>query len=122
MNGIYCYIDNKDSSVVYVGKDSNIERSKRRKDHISKSNYNHQPFNRILQNNPKRYRYKVLKKGNFSDNLLNALEILYIQRYKTFRPKTNQGFNFSIGMFHDFYTCELLNNIIKEECLSISNP
>lgn len=96
-NGIYCYIDKKTNKVVYVGKDSYIDKNERHKQHYQKSRYNRQPINRILQNNPGRYQYKVLKESNFSENLLKALEIIYIQRYNTFRPKTNHGWNFSMG-------------------------
>lgn len=96
-NGIYCYIDKKTNKVVYVGKDSYIDAHKRHRDHLSPSRYNSQPFNRILQNNPDRYEYEVLKEGNFSENLLKALEIIYIRWYGTFRPKTNHGYNFTIG-------------------------
>ena len=39
MMGIYAYFDKKDNSVVYVGKDSNIDKGKRRRDHIQPSNY-----------------------------------------------------------------------------------
>ena len=31
--GIYCYIDKKDNKIVYVGKDSNIDKKRRHKDH-----------------------------------------------------------------------------------------
>ena len=91
MEGIYYYTDlMKNNEVVYVGKDSNIHKNKRHKDHLKPSNYNNQPFNRVLQNNPNRFKYHVLKKGEFSQNLLNALEILYIRRYS---PR----FNYTIG-------------------------
>lgn len=90
VDGIYCYIDNKTDKVVYVGKDSYIHCNMRHYRHVAPSSYDAQPINRILQNNRSRYRYKILKKGNFGNNLLNALEILYIRRY---RPK----FNFTIG-------------------------
>ena len=90
MNGIYCFIDLKDDSIVYIGKDSYIDKNKRFNDHYANWAYNHQKINKVLQSNLKRYKYKVLKQGNFKDNLLNALEILYIRRY---RPK----FNFTIG-------------------------
>jgi Mor family transcriptional regulator len=90
MNGIYCYIDNKTNKIVYVGKDSNIDNNRRHKDHLLKCNRNRQVINRILQNNPKRYTYNVLKQGKFKDNLLNALEIIYIRRH-------NPKFNYTIG-------------------------
>lgn len=90
MNGIYCFIDSTNNKIVYVGKDSWIHRKKRYYDHRQPKRYNDQPINRVLQNNPDRYEYKVLKKGHFKENLLNALEILYIRRYKPL-------FNFTIG-------------------------
>ena len=90
MKGIYCYIDKEDASIVYIGKDSYIDKHKRHSHHISPSTYNIQQINRVLQNNPDRYEYKVLKQGNFKNRLLEALEILYIRRYKPI-------FNFTIG-------------------------
>ena len=63
MEGIYCYTDLKDNKVVYVGKDSNIHKNKRHQDHFQPNQYNKQPINRILQNNPNRYSYKILKQG-----------------------------------------------------------
>lgn len=91
MNGVYAYIDKeKNNKIVYIGIDSYIDKNKRYNDHISSSKYDDQPFNRVLQNNPNRYKYKVLKKGNFSNNLLKALEVIYIKRYQ---PK----FNFTVG-------------------------
>ena len=91
MIGIYCYYDTlNDNEIVYVGKDSYIDENRRHKQHFRSCYYDEQQINRVLQNNPDRFKYKVLKKGNFSQNLLNALEIIYIQRYS---PK----FNYTIG-------------------------
>src|SRR5574344_253484 len=90
MLGIYCYIDKKDNKIVYIGKDSHIERNKRHKTHISPSHYDKQPFNRILQNNPNRYIYQVLVWNVKDQETLNALEIQYIRQLK---PK----FNFTDG-------------------------
>lgn len=90
MKGIYCYKDLKNNKIVYIGKDSHIEKDKRHKQHMARSHYNNQPFNRALQNNSSRYIYSRLKEGNFSEKLLNALEILYIRRY-------NPKFNFTKG-------------------------
>lgn len=90
-NGIYCYCDTKNNDkIVYVGKDSHIGKNKRFNAHMAPSNYNKQRFNRILQNNPDRYKYKVLREGNFEENLLNVLEIIYTRRYS---PK----FSYTIG-------------------------
>ena len=94
MIGIYCYQDTlNDNEIVYVGKDSNIDRNVRYKAHLKPSQYNHQQINRVIQNNPGRYKYTVLKKwkrDEYNPNLANALEILYIRRYKPL-------FNFTIG-------------------------
>lgn len=102
MNGIYCYIDKQnENKVVYVGKDSSIHIRRRHREHLSKNNKNNQPFNKVLQRNPQRYKYKVIKKGNFSESLLNALEIIYIKRYGTYDNRKGHGksygFNFTIG-------------------------
>ena len=88
--GIYCYIDKKDNQIVYVGKDSNIDKNKRRRHHLTSSKYNQQPINRILQNNPDRYTYQVLVWSVEDENALNALEIQYIRQLQ---PR----FNFTEG-------------------------
>ena len=95
MMGIYCFRDlENDGEIVYVGKDSNLKKNKRYYAHIAPSKYDAQPINRIVQNNPNRYKYEVLKKLEKNDeyppNLLSALEIIYIRRH---RPK----FNYTIG-------------------------
>lgn len=86
MLGIYCYIDKKDNKIVYIGKDSHIERNKRHKTHMNPSRYDKQPFNRILQNNPNRYTYQVLVWNVKDQETLNALEIQNIRQLK---PKFN---------------------------------
>ena len=89
--GIYCYIDKKNNQIVYVGKDSNIDKNKRHKNHLAPSNYNAQPINRILQNNPNRYIYRVLWEiDDCIDNHLNQMEIFCIKKY-------NPQFNFTEG-------------------------
>lgn len=90
MLGIYCYIDLKDGSIVYIGKDSHINRNFRHMQHKSPSKYDVQQINKVIQNNPERYEYKVLDDNVDSLDLLNALEINYIQQLK---PK----FNYTIG-------------------------
>ena len=90
MLGIYAYFDKKDNSVVYVGKDSSIEKNKRHREHMYKSNYNKQVINRILQNNPNRYTYQVLVWDVKDYDTLTALEIQNIRQLK---PK----FNFTDG-------------------------
>ena len=89
--GIYCYIDKKNDNIVYVGKDSHIDEGRRRRAHLAPSNYNAQPINRILQNNPFRYRYSVLWEiDDCTDNHLNQMEFFYIKKY-------NPQFNFTDG-------------------------
>lgn len=91
--GIYAYVDKKNNEIVYVGKDSNISKNTRHYSHLSPSHYNDQAFNKVLQNNPEKYEYKVLKSWNkdeYNANLANALEIIYIKRY-------NPKFNFTLG-------------------------
>ena len=89
--GIYCYIDKKDNQIVYVGKDSNIDKNKRHRDHLALSKYNEQPINRILQNNPDRYIYQVLWEiDDCADSHLNQMEIFYIKKY-------DPQFNFTEG-------------------------
>ena len=92
MKGIYGYLDKKDNSIVYVGKDSNLEINKRHYDHLSPSKYKAQPFNRILQNNPNRYVYKRLYvcPSHLDEVDLNGLEMQYIEAL-------NPKFNFTIG-------------------------
>ena len=89
--GIYCYKDSQNNDdIVYVGLDSNIGKNTRHKRHFQPSRYDDQVINRVLQNNPDKYTYHVLKEGDFEDNLLQALEIIYIRRY-------SPQFNFTIG-------------------------
>ena len=88
--GIYCYIDKKDNTIVYVGKDSNIDKNYRDYQHRVKSNYKTQQINRILQNNPNRYTYQILVWNVDSQERLNALEIQYIRQL-------NPKFNFTNG-------------------------
>lgn len=97
--GIYCYIDNKNNKVVYIGKDSNIDKQKRRRNHLAQSTYSQQPINRILQNNPDRYNYRILVQlsNDFSDDDLNDLEGLFIKELNTYHYNNPHGFNFTKG-------------------------
>lgn len=90
MQGIYYYLDKQTNNIVYIGKDSYIDKQKRFKAHSSKSHYSAQKINQILQNNPNRYDYKILEKGNMSQKLLNAFEMCFIFKY-------NPKFNFTVG-------------------------
>lgn len=90
MQGIYYYLDKQTNNIVYIGKDSYIDKQKRFKAHLSKHNYSAQKINQILQNNPNRYDYKILEKGNMSQKLLKAFEMCFIFKY-------NPKFNFTVG-------------------------
>ena len=91
MKGIYAYVDTMDNSVVYVGKDSHIGENRRHRQHYQESNYNMQPINRVLQNNPNRYEYKeIFVFDEISSKELNQLEM---QQIALFNPK----FNFTKG-------------------------
>lgn len=89
-SGIYCYIDKTNDEIIYIGKDSYIDKNKRHICHMLPSKYNEQHINKILQNNPDRYEYKILYAGDFDDTLLNTLEINSI-------AEENPKFNFTIG-------------------------
>lgn len=97
MQGIYQYIDKKTNEIVYIGKDSYIDERRRYNAHLAPSNYNTQPFNRVLQNNPDRYQYEVVYAGDFDNNLLNALEINSIAEFKLKNNGNRPKFNFTDG-------------------------
>ena len=117
MLGIYAYFDKKDNSVVYIGKDSNIDKNKRKTSHMISSNYNSQPFNRILQSNPNRYTYQVLVWNVKDQETLNALEIQYIRQLK---PKFNytDGGDGCVGLKHSDKTKKRISDALK----GINNP
>lgn len=86
--GIYGYWDNEKNEVVYVGKDSNMGKKARGREHLSPSKRNSQPINRVLQNNPDRYEYYEICNlpMDASDDELNHYEKFYIAKYN---PKHN---------------------------------
>lgn len=97
--GIYCYIDKKDHRIVYVGKDSNIDKERRHRDHHKPSAYDEQVINRVLQNNPNRYTYQVLAFDVKDQETLNNLEIMHITHLKPRFNFTNGG-DGTIGYKH----------------------
>ena len=108
MKGIYKYTDLKTGDVVYVGKDSHIDKNKRHYAHLAPSNYDEQQFNRVLQNNPERYEYGVIWATEDCTTLkLNKMEILF---GKIYNPK----FNF------DKFGKGGCNGHTKETCRKIS--
>ena len=92
MRGIYAYYDTVKDEIVYVGKDSHIERDLRHKQHHQSSNYNEQTINRVLQDNKGRYDYKRIYvcPPHLDEVDLNALEMQYIEAL-------NPKFNFTGG-------------------------
>lgn len=87
MKGIYKYTDLKTGEIVYVGKDSHIDKHSRHKHHFKPSKYDEQQINRILQNNPERYEYSVIwAEEDCTDLKLNKMEILF---GKIYNPKFN---------------------------------
>lgn len=93
MKGIYAYYDTVKEEIVYIGKDSNIDKNVRRRTHRSPSHYDDQPINRVIQNNPNRYIYKPIHilPPHLTNEDLNGLEILYIQALNPFYNFTNGG-------------------------------
>lgn len=117
--GIYCYIDKENDKIVYVGKDSYINIKSRHYDHIAPSNYDRQPFNRIIQNNLNRYRYQILwEVDDCTDNHLNQMEIYFINKY-------NPKFNYmkgGIGGSHNIATKKKISNTLKGRYVGDRNP
>lgn len=118
MKGIYCYIDSENDKIVYVGKDSNIDKNTRRIAHLAPSAYNAQPINRILQNNPDKYNYRILwKVSDCTDNHLNQMEIYYIREND---PKFNftKGGDGSFGFEHSEESRKKMSESHKNKKLS----
>ena len=98
-SGIYAYWDNVNGYYAYVGKDSNIDRNIRHKQHLQLCRYDVQPFNKVIQNNPDRYEYRVIMEGGYNDWQLNQMEKLCIKSFKTFKYDypARSVFNFTKG-------------------------
>ena len=131
MNGIYQYRDLKTNKIVYIGKDSYLDINKRHNQHMQPSNYDTQVFNRALQNNPERYRYEIVYAGDFSEDMLNTLEINTIAEFKLMnngkRPKFNytdggQGNKYWLGKKRSKETRELISNSKKGKQCGENNP
>lgn len=87
--GVYYYFDLIKNEIVYIGRDSHINYQKRNKDHLNPSNYNAQPFNRVLQNNPARYKHFVFRVCETFEEMIEIEDNLI----NLYRPK----FNFKFG-------------------------
>ena len=119
-SGIYSYIDKKTNDIIYIGKDSYIHKNQRHKDHLRNGAYDKQLINKVLQNNPERYEYKILEKGDISQSLLNALEIVFIRKYN---PRFNftKGGDGTLGFKHSKETIEkMLRN--RPSMVGENNP
>lgn len=88
--GIYAYCDKITDTIVYIGKDSHIDSSKRDKNHMASCHYDNQTINRVLQDNLPRYDYMVLK-----TNLSSVAEMDYWEQ--TLIGRFNPIFNFTNG-------------------------
>ena len=112
--GIYGYQDKKTGEIIYIGKDSNLYKKSRHRQHHSKKRYSHQQINRILQSNAERYTYIEIIQlpQKTTRNELGLYEMRYIQLYD---PK----FNFTIG--GDGGATNTGKKFSKEHCLKISN-
>ena len=92
--GIYCFIDEQTGIVVYIGRFSGKQRIK---DHYSLSKYDEQQINRVLQNNPDRYKAKIIcEYPDLTNDELNYLEIKEILKHKFLYGEIPK-FNFTIG-------------------------
>lgn len=83
--GIYYYYDKKNQQIVYIGKDSHINKRQRGKAHENPNRYYEQQINKVIQNNPDRYEYIEYCRVNSIDTL-NQLEYDLINLY---RPRFN---------------------------------
>lgn len=95
-SGIYGYWDKEKGYYAYVGR---FSRRDRITSHYRQSLYDAQPFNRVLQNNPYKYEYRILMEGNYNNWELNQMEKLCIKSLKTFRYDypNRSVFNFTKG-------------------------
>lgn len=100
--GVYYYMDIIKLEIVYIGRDSHIDTKKRHHDHLRPSNYGNQPFNKVLQNNPARYKYYQFtlcetfdEMVEVEDNLIN----LYRPRFNIKHGKDEtplKGYNYNV--------------------------
>ena len=93
-NGIYGYYDTEKNQIVYIGQSKDI--FLRHSHHINPLYYKNQVINRVLQNNPHRYKLVIIKaRSGFSKEDRDILEKHYIEFYNTFRD--DNKFNYTPG-------------------------
>ena len=107
--GIYKYTDKETGLIDYIGLDSHIDINKRHNDHLKPSNYNKQPFNRILQNNPNRWEYSVWYHVSTIEEA-NQLEYDLINLYRPrFNYRHGGGVNTLIHDDFEYTICKASN-------------
>ena len=117
IKGIYSYTDTQTNEIVYIGKDSKINRKNRHYNHIVKKS-NQQQIDKVLQNNPNRYKYEVIcQSEHYSNTYLNCLEKGLIKLYS---PKFNftEGGEGIFGFEHSKETKQKISNSLKGHVVS----
>jgi len=125
MEGIYGYYDRINQYVIYIGKDSHIDKNKRHSAHMSPCNKNKQKINQILQNDKNnRYIYFVFIKGNYTNKELNNFEKEYIKKFKTFKYDNmdKKVFNFTPGGEYSPSQNPKIAKKISQALLGKNNP
>lgn len=117
IKGIYGYFDTLKYEIIYIGKDSHIEKKKRHREHYQPSLKNVQKINQVLQNDKVgRYSYVEFEKGYYDNNILNEKEIYWISYFEPKHNYTEGGDGLS-GEDHPFYG----KHRPKEICKKISD-
>lgn len=101
--GIYAYVNNRTQEVIYIGKDSNIDKNRRHLDHIAPVNREVQAINRYLQTDHvnEDIDYCVLALANDEDTM-NNMEIMFIMFYKSLgHCKFNKAVDITPHLYQD---------------------
>ena len=97
MKGIYQYTNLNTNEVIYIGKDSHIDRKNRYNTHKSPSKRNAQPINRVIQKNPDNYKYSIIcEYPTLTDDELNYMECMELMKHK-FLYGSIPKLNFDVG-------------------------
>lgn len=119
--GIYKFTDKETGNIVYIGKDSHIDKKARYNEHFYPSSYDEQQINRVLQNNPERYEYCEWYHVNSIEEL-NQLEFDLINLY---RPRFNFQHGGKGGRFFEKFSYSVAKAGINRQgnqVYKISNP
>lgn len=79
--GIYAYINKNDKKVIYIGKDSQINKSKRHHKHISLECKELQSINKWLQDNPEAWEYQIWSLCS-NEDVMEDIEASLIEQFK----------------------------------------